>query len=115
MVEPGVKRFFNKSFQEKVRKQAREAMEKGDLSMLLRVLDDPRRVQNDEQEFLRARLLHVELQKEIASIEAKLANKDKLTREVGRPVAATVASLLALVMISLILIRAALKGLETAM
>jgi len=106
LVEPCFKRFLSKPFQEKVRRQAKEAVDKGSLSLLLKRIDDPDRVTGDEQDFLYARKMYFEVQREMAGIEEKLKNKDSVSREIGRPVSATIASIIALILISLTLGRA---------
>lgn len=106
-----VKRYLNKPFQEKVRRQAKEAVTKGDLSLLMKYIDDPERVHGDEQDFLTARLMYQGIRKEIAILEESLRDKEHVMREVGRPVAATLASFLAILFIAVTLGRAALHSL----
>lgn len=110
MVEPSIKRFFSKPFQEKIRGQAREAAEQGNLSLLLKRLDDPGRVHGDEQDFLSARLMYQNIRKEILGLEQSLQHKEIVMRDIGRPVAATLASVLALVLIIVTLGRALLRS-----
>ena len=110
LVEPGLKRFLSKPFQEKVRKQAKEAAEKGSLSLLLRRVDDPDRVVGDERDFVAARRLYREIQSEMATIEHSLNNREIVAREMGRPVAASIASLVGLVLIAVALGRAMLRS-----
>ena len=110
LVEPCFKRFLSKPFQEKVRRQAKEAVEKGSLSLLLKRIDDPDRVTGDEQDFLTARKMYFEIQREMGTIEEKLKSRDIVVREVGRPVAATIASIIALILISITLGRALLHS-----
>jgi len=111
LVEPCVKRYLSKPFQEKVRKQAKEAADQGNLSMLLKRIDDPGRVHGDEQDFLSARLMYQNIRKEMASIEDSLKNRDNVMREMGRPVAATLASFLAIVFMAITLGRVLLQSL----
>lgn len=110
LVEPCLKRFMSKPFQEKVRKQAKEAVDKGSLSMLLKRVDDPDRVLGDEQDFLTARKMYFDIQKEMAAIEDNLKNKASVARDMGRPVSATIASIVALVFIAVTLGRALLNS-----
>ncbi len=111
LLEPGLKRFLSKPFQEKVRKQAKEAVAKGDLSLLLKRIDDPARVHGDEQDFLNARLMYQNIKKEMTFLEESLKNKENIAREIGRPVAAAIASFVGLVFIAITLGRALLRSL----
>ncbi len=111
LVEPCLKRFFSKPFQEKVRKQAKEAVDKGDLSLLLRRIDDPTRVHGDEQDFLNARLMYFNIKKEIATLEDSLKNRGTVQREIGKPVAASLASFIAIVLMAMTLGRVLLRTL----
>ena len=106
LVEPGIKRFLSKPLQEKVRRQAKEVVDRGDLSALARLVDDPKRVEHDEQEFIMARKMYMDVQNEIADIESKLTHRNSMAKEIGRPVAASLASLLAILLIAFTLIRA---------
>jgi len=111
LLEPCMKRFLNKPFQDKVRAQAKEAVGKGDINLLLKRIDDPTRVHGDEQDFLTARLMYQNIRKEITFLEENLRNKDNVMRETGRPVAAALASFMAIVFIALTLGRAILHSL----
>jgi hypothetical protein len=111
LVEPCLKRFFNKPFEEKVRKQALEAVSQGNLSLLLKRIDDPDRVHGDEQDFLNARLMYHNIKKEMASLDASLKNKENVVREIGRPVAAALASFISILLMAITLGRAFLHSL----
>jgi hypothetical protein len=111
LLEPCIARFLSKPFQDKIRRQAAEASAKGDLSQLLRLIDDPARVTGDEQDFLEARLMHLKIQREIASIQQEMMDANKIASEYGRPVAASMASLLAIIFITMTLARAAMSAL----
>ncbi len=106
LVEPGIKRFLSKPLREKVRRQAREAVEQGNLSALARQVDDPKRIERDEQEFIMARRMYADIQNEMKEIEKKLGQREILAKEIGRPVAASLASLLAILLIAFTLMRA---------
>lgn len=110
LLEPCMKRFLSKPLQEKVRKQAKDAAARGDLSLLMKYLDDPERVHGDEQDFLHARLMYQNVRKEIMFLEETLKNKQEVTREMGKPVAATLASILALLLMAVTLGRAFLHS-----
>ncbi len=106
LVEPCIRRFLSKPFQEKVRKQAKEAVDRGNLSDLLQQVDEPKRVERDEQEFLMARRMYIDVEREIKELQEKLNHRGNLAREYGRPVAATIASLIGIIFILVTVLRA---------
>jgi len=110
LIEPCITRFISKPFQEKVRRQASDAVKKGSISMLLKYVDDPSRVSGDEQDFLQARLMYFKVKKEMKSLEKEMKDKDLSIREVGKPVAATIACLLAIILIGITLMNAVLQS-----
>jgi len=110
-VEPGLKRFLSKPLQEKLRALAKEAADRGSLSLLLKRVDDPARVVGDENDFFAARQMYASVQQEMAVLEGNLKNKEIVARETGRPIAASIASLLALILIAMTLWRAMWNGL----
>lgn len=105
-LEPVTRRFFGKSLREHVQSQIREAIETGDLGSLGRTVDNPGRVQRDEQEFVAARLLYLNILKEINALEGRLASRDTIVKDLGRPLAATLSSAIALLAIVFTLCRA---------
>ena len=111
LIEPSVKRFLNKSMQEKIRKQIKDTANEGVLSNLMRLVDDPKRLEHDEREFLMGRRMYHDIQHEIFALEAKLNDRESVARAVGRPVAATIASVLAIILISFAIIRVVLQNL----
>jgi len=108
LLEPGIRRFLSKPFQEKVRKEAKAAVDSGNLGNLLKIVDDPKRIEHDAQDFLMARKMFHDIQREIATLEEKLAQRERVVQAVGRPVAATIASVLALTFMAFTIIRAVL-------
>ncbi|MFA6279266.1 MAG: hypothetical protein WC612_00545 [Bdellovibrionales bacterium] len=111
LVEPCLRRFLSKPLQDKVRRQAKEAVDQGSLSLLLKRVDDSARVMGDENDFLSARAMYRNIQKEMAMIEKNISNKNQVAREMGRPVSASVASLLALILIAVTLWKTVWQGL----
>ena len=112
LVEPCLKRFLSKPFQEKVRRQAKEAVDKGSLSLLLKRVDDPARVAGDETDFLMARKMYFDVQREISTIEESLKNKNAVARDIGRPISASIASIIAITLIAITLGRVLLQSLR---
>ncbi|MDE2028991.1 MAG: serine/threonine protein kinase [Alphaproteobacteria bacterium] len=105
-IEPALRRFLGKSLRDRLHKQVKEAVADGSLPTLLRLIDDPRRIERDRQEFIAARLLHLNTQKEIVGLEAKLGNRDSIVRSAGKPTAASISSLLAIILICAAVLRA---------
>lgn len=106
LIEGTFNRFISKPFREKVRRQTKDAIEKGSLVLMLKYLDDPSRVIGDEQDFLNARLMYHEVKQELADIDKTYKDRESVMRDIGRPIAATVASICALILISLMFGRA---------
>jgi hypothetical protein len=99
-IEPGIRRFLSKPYQEKVRRQVKEAVNAGNLSLLLQLVDDPKCVDRDEQDFLTARQMYRDIQEEIADIEANLKHRNGIVQTIGRPIAVTIASFLSILFIA---------------
>jgi hypothetical protein len=95
LIDISVRRYLGKAQREKVQKQVREAATRGNLATLLRLVDDPERVEQDRQQFLAARLLYLSTLKEINLIEARLANRESVVHSEGKPIAASVSGFLA--------------------
>ncbi len=110
ILEPCFNRFLSKPFREKVRRQTKEAASRGDLVLMLKNLDDPRRVTGDEQDFLNARLMYQNVRQEMHEIEKNLKDRSIVAREVGRPVAASIAAFVAIILIALVLGRTLLNS-----
>ncbi|MDD3287814.1 MAG: serine/threonine protein kinase [Alphaproteobacteria bacterium] len=105
LLGPSVKRFFNHLLQEKINKQMADATDKGDLNLMQRIIDDPKRISHDEEEFLRARILYNNVTKEIYDITNNVNDRIYMERTVGRPVAATLASAISIILISVTVVR----------
>lgn len=112
LVEPIINRFLSKPFQAKIRRQAKAAMEKGDLNKLLSLVDDPQSLEKDEREFLMARQMYRDVQAEMAKLETDLARRDAISITEGRPVAALIASFLAIVILAVTIGRVLLESLR---
>jgi len=96
LLEPSLRRYFGKSLRDGLHKQMKEAAERGHLGMMAQLADNPRRLERDEQEFVAARLLYLSILKEINMLEGKMAGRNTVVRDVGRPLAATISGLVAL-------------------
>lgn len=111
LVEPTISRFLSKPFQEKVRRETKTAMKEGSLSKLMRLVDDPARIEHDENDFLAARRMYVDVQAEMSALESQLQNRNQLALDFGRPIASVLASLLSIAFIAITLARAFLPSL----
>jgi hypothetical protein len=96
LIEPSLKRYFGKSLREGLQKQIRDTAERGNLGALQQIVDNPQRLQRDEQEFIAARLLYLSILKEINALEGKMANRDSVVDSVGAPLAASISGFIAL-------------------
>ena len=105
-LEISVQRYLSRTLREKIQKQIRETATRGDLGALLRLIDDSGRVERDQQEFLAARILYLNILKEISSIENNLANRDTIIQSEGKPLAASFSGILAVIMVFVAVLRA---------
>ena len=106
--EPALRRFLSKTLRTQLQKQVKDVVATGNISQLLRLIDDPQRVERDRQDFIAARLLHLNIQKEIVGLEAKLNNRDAVVKAAGKPMAASISSFLAIILICAAVLRALL-------
>ncbi len=111
IVDPALRRFLSKALRDHLKKQAQETIKSGNLSSLLRLVDDQRRMERDRQDFIAARLLYLNTQKEINAMEAKINNRESVVRGAGKPMAASISSFLALILICAAVLRALLGAL----
>ncbi|MBI1273838.1 MAG: serine/threonine protein kinase [Alphaproteobacteria bacterium] len=106
LAEPVVHRFHNRQLQETLREQLKLAAERGSFAMLAKLVDDPRMVQKDEQEFEAASLLHAAAAREIRTLERQIKNHKETADKYGRPAATYVACLIAVGMLIINIFRA---------
>ncbi len=112
LIEPSVQRFLSKTLKERLRTQIKDVAARGDLGSLLRLLDDPKRVEHDQREFIAARLLYLNILKEINMLEARLANRDSVMRSLGKPMAASISTFVAILLVLAAVVRAVLQALS---
>jgi len=106
VAEPAIRRFLSKALRDHLQKQVKEAINVGNLNQLLRLIDDPKRIERDRQDFMAARLLYLNIQKEIAGLESKLNNRESVVKASGKPMAASISSFLAIILICAAVLRA---------
>ena len=83
----------------------------GDLVKMLRLVDDSKRIDYDRRDFTAARMLYLNIQKEIASLEAKTHNRDSVVLGAGKPMAASISSFIAIILICAAIIRSLFSAL----
>lgn len=106
LIEPAIQRYFGKNLREKLQAQMKEIASRGDLGLLSRLIDDPNRVEADQQQFRAARMLYLSTMKEIAHLEHMLADRDAILKRTGKPTAAALSSYLAIILVMLAVLRA---------
>lgn len=104
-LEVSVRRYLGKTLKAKMQQQIRETATRGDLNALLRLVDDPKRVERDQQDFHAARLLYLSTLKEIAAIESSLANRASVVEAEGKPMAASFSGFLAVILVLVAILR----------
>jgi len=105
-LESMTRRYLGKVTREKTQAEVKQAAERGNLALLQRLLDDAHRLERDQQEFMAARMLYFNIMKEINNLEVQLADRENAARTIGYPAAATLSSLLAIMLAVIILVRA---------
>jgi hypothetical protein len=106
VLDTAIQRFLGKTIKEKLRVQVKEAVQRGNLGTLLRLLDDPKRIERDRQEFMAARMLYLNIMKEIAVLENRLAHREEVVKSSGKPMAATISTFIAIIMVFAAVLRA---------
>jgi hypothetical protein len=106
VVDPAIQQYANRTTRETLHKKAQGYITAGKLPELLRLIDSPAKLQRDRQDYSAAKLLYLNIQKEILSLESKNNNQANVAATVGRPIAVTVSSLLAVILICAALLRA---------
>lgn len=106
LLDPSIKRLFNKLLREKVRKQLKSAVSEGNLNKIVQTVDDPKLLNRDEADFLNARLLYQNVIRESSELSARLSNREELMANVGRPLAASISSFFAIILIAVAVGRA---------
>jgi hypothetical protein len=98
-LEGSVQRYFGKALRETMQKHLQDTVERGNLDSLVRFIDDPAQLERDQQEFMAARMLYLNILKEINQIEGKMSSRESVVQSTGKPIAATLAMMLALLLV----------------
>lgn len=99
MLEPAAQRFLGKRMKDSLRSAMKEAAMKGDLGQMLQLVDDPKRIERDQQDFVAARILYLNILKEINTLEKHMANRSIMIQSFGKPLAASLSSFLSIAII----------------
>jgi len=99
LIEPAIQRFLGKTVKERVREKVKEAVTRGNLGIVVKLIDDPGRIERDQQEFIAARMLYLNIMKEIAHLENRLANREIVVRSTGKPMAAAISTFIAILLV----------------
>lgn len=105
LTEEAVKRFHNRPRQERVRKELKAAAQEGKLSQMLKLVDDPGTIINDEEEFLAAKMLYQQTEEEIGRLALYGKNKKLLADQAGQPLAAVISVVISFVLLLVSLLR----------
>ena len=97
LLEPTVKRFFNRSTREKISSAMRDAGATGRLTELLTVANDQRIVESDARRFQFAVMEYRDLEKNLSQLEVENANRAAISRELGAQVSSVLSGMLSTV------------------
>ncbi len=109
--EIALHRFMKKRNRESLGKQVKEVVSAGDLGRILQLVDDPSRLDQDHKDFAAARLLYATIEQEIALLDSKLEDRAAILQGIGRPLAASLSSFLALVIVVVAILRPLFRAL----
>lgn len=105
VAEESAKRFHNRPRQDKVRKELRAAAQNGDLGAMLSLIDDPKALEDDAQQFEAARLLYKGTDNELQRLSLYSSNKKALASGAGQPLAAALSVFIAFVVLVVIVLQ----------
>jgi hypothetical protein len=91
LLQPVVERFKSRDARVRVQQALEDAGQRGDLSLLQRIVDDPKLLSRDQSGFEKARSEFIERERAIRGLQREIGNRRKLERSSGREVAAMVA------------------------
>jgi len=111
LLEQSTRRFIGNTLRAQAQAQLKEVAQQGNLGHMLRLIDDPKRIVQDQQEFVAARMLYLNTMKEIIHLEKQLSDRDSIAQAVGKPIALTVSSCLAFIFVLVALVRILLQAL----
>lgn len=112
LIDPAIQRYLSKQIKDRLQRQIKEAVTRGDLGTLLRLVDDPKRIEQDQQAFMAARMLYLNIMKEVAALDNQLANREIVIQGMGKPMAASLSSFVAILLILVAILRAIWQGLQ---
>jgi eukaryotic-like serine/threonine-protein kinase len=90
LTKPAVNSFHNLKMRQQVEAAVSRAAETGFLAELLKIFDDAKAVQRDEQGYQRAQHEHAQCSAQMAQMNLSLQNKENLASELGEQVAAVI-------------------------
>ena len=104
LMSPVIERFHSRKTRRQIQKEAGAAAERGDLSLLQGLIDNPDIISRDQSGFEQIRVTHAALSAEIARLSKLASNKAALEQTVGREAAAVVSSAVALLLVGVIVL-----------
>jgi eukaryotic-like serine/threonine-protein kinase len=90
LTKPAVNSFHNLKMRQQIESSVSRAAETGFLNELLKIFDDAKAIQRDEQGYLRAQHEHGQCSAQMAQMNLSLQNKENLASELGEQVAAVI-------------------------
>ena len=105
-----IERYHNAELADGIRKRIQETVEKGDITKLLSLVDNPQVVNQDKLEFEHARQEYFLLKQEHTNISARLDGNKKHGGAMGRELAAVISGVLAGILIATLLLLTVTKG-----
>jgi eukaryotic-like serine/threonine-protein kinase len=94
LTKPAVNSFHNLKMRQQVESAVTRAAETGFLVELLKIFDDAKASQRDQQGYLRAQHEHAQCSAQMAQMNLGLQNRENLAAELGEQVAAVISGVL---------------------
>jgi eukaryotic-like serine/threonine-protein kinase len=94
LTKPAVNSFHNLKMRQQVESAVNRASETGFLNELLKIFDDAKAVQRDEQGYLRAQHEHSQCSAQMAQMNLSLQSRENLASELGEQVAAVISGVI---------------------
>lgn len=104
LIEPALGRFRNRPHREKLRGEAQRAARSGDLTRLLRLIDDPEQIRKDELGFAIARREFDRSRREIEHLRHEIEDREAVARTWGRQSAAVASCVLSMLLLVLLVV-----------
>jgi hypothetical protein len=104
LIEPAFERFHNRTQRSRLKAEAEKAAHDGDLTVIMKLIDDPKAIRKDESGFAAAQVTYQKINVEVEQLHREIAGRAEMSETLGRQVAAVVSSVLATALLVVIVL-----------